>query len=436
MKNSMIKNDSGSRVLAENRRISNSSRETGLNNNDLIIGPSGAGKTGGYVIPNMLESSESLIVADTKCNLCKKLGPVMRSKGYKTYVVDFVNPENSRTYNPFDYIRRSKDGIPNEMDIVSVSNTIVPVTSVKDPFWEVSAQNILQALIAFTIDVFPSEEQNLCTVAGLFKLMMTQSIFGEGIQFFDEYVINNPNSFAARKYKMFKSVLGVDKTWNCISQFLSNGLAMFDLDGVNTLFSGKNKINIPDISHEKSVIFLNISDSDRAFDKLVNLFYTQAFQSLLLEADRSPSSALDIPVRIILDDFATNVNIIDFDKIISVIRSRKLSVSIILQSLSQLNSLYSEGQANTIVNNCDHILYLGGTDLKTVKYISARTNKADENIMSMPLDKVFLLERGKMGELLDKIKPYSFKMPKVSKEFYDDECSCESHEELQSKTPA
>lgn len=421
MKNQTNKNNFGSRVLADNKKVSNNTRETGLNNNDLIIGPSGAGKTGGYVIPNMLETNESLIVADTKRNLYQKLGPAMRAKGYKTYAVDFVDPENSCSYNPFDYIRRSKDGTPNEMDIASTANAIIPITSRNDPFWEVSAQNILQCLIAFTLDMFPAEDQNLCTVAELFKIMMSQSVNGngnggDGVQFLDEYAISKPTAFASRKYKMFKSVIGAEKTWNCISQFLSNGVAMFDLDGAKQLFGGNNKINIPDISHEKSVIFLNISDSDRAFDKLVNLFYTQAFQSLMLEADRSPSSSLEVPVRIILDDFATNVHIQDFDKIISVIRSRNISTSIILQSLSQLNSLYSSGQACTIVNNCDHILYLGGTDLDTIGYISARTNKACESIMAMPLDKVYLLERGRAGELMDKIKPYSFKTPEVSNE--------------------
>lgn len=416
MKNQINENNFGSRVLADKKIVSNNTRETGLNNNDLIIGPSGAGKTGGYVIPNMLEANESIIVADTKRNLYQKLGPTMRAKGYKTYAVDFVDPESSCSYNPLDYIRRSKDGTPNEMDIASTANAIIPITALKDPFWEISAQNVLQCLIAFTLDMFPAEEQNLCTVAELFKIMMCQGISGDGIQFLDEYAVSNPTSFATRKYKMFKSVVSVDKTWNCISQFLSNGVVMFDLDGAKQLFSGKDKINIPDISHEKSVIFLNISDSDRAFDKLVNLFYTQAFQSLMLEADRSPSSSLDVPVRIILDDFATNVHIPDFDKIMSVIRSRNISASIILQSLSQLNSLYSSGQACTIVNNCDHILYLGGTDLDTIKYISARTNKAGESIMAMPLDKVYLLERGKAGELMDKIKPYSFKISEVSKE--------------------
>lgn len=412
----------GSRVLAVNKTVSNNTRETGLNNNDLIIGPSGAGKTGGYVIPNMLEGNESLIVADTKCNLYRKLGPAMRAKGYKTYSVNFVNPENSYSYNPFDYIRRNKDGTPNEMDICSVSNVIIPITVSKNPFWEISAQNVLHCLIAFTIDMFSPEEQNLFTVNTLFHTMMSQCT-NDGVQFLNEYTLTKPDSFAARRYKMFKNVVGVDKTWNCISQFLSNGISIFGIDGAKQLFSGSNKIRIPDISHEKSVIFLNVSDSDGAFDKLINLFYTQAFQSLMLEADRSPSSSLDIPVRIILDDFATNVNIPDFDKIISVIRSRNISASIVLQSLSQLNSGYSSGQAGTIINNYDHILYLGGMDLDTIRYISVRTNKAQENIMAMPVDKAYLLERGKAGELVDKIRPYSFEFPNGSKEFCGDDCS-------------
>lgn len=415
----------GDRVLAENYRVSDDTELTHLNNNDLIIGPPGAGKTGGYVIPNILEASGSIIVADTKRNLCRKLGPAMEAKGYKIYVIDFVDQKNSYAYNPLDYIRRDENGVPSETDIASVAEMIVPVHTDKDPFWEKSAQQILGTLIGFTLDVFPPEEQNLYTVNSLYALMISQGRNSTsnnnpiaGIQFLDEYALKNPDSFAARQYKMFRGTVGVDKTWNCILQFLSNGISMFGLDGPRNLFSGSNKFRITDISHEKSVIFLNISDCDRTFDNLLNLFYSQSLRELMMEADRNikNGSRLDVPVRMFLDDFATNTIIPHFKDIISTIRSRDISVSIIIQSLSQLYANYSAGEAETIIDTCDHVLYLGGSNLKTIEYISVRAGKTRDKVMAMPLDKVYLLERGKPGMLMDKIKPYSFDLSAAGKE--------------------
>lgn len=420
-----IKFNYGSRALAENYSVSEDTELTHLNNNDLIIGPSGAGKTGGYVIPNILGSSGSVVVADTKRNLCRKIGPAMEAKGYKIYVIDFVDQKNSYAYNPLDYIRRDENGVPLEIDITSISEMIVPVMTDKDPFWEKSAQQILSTLIGFTLDVFPPEEQNLYTVNSLYALMISQYRSSAsnnnpamGIQFLDEYALKKPESFAARQYKLFRGTVGVEKTWNCILQFLSNGIAMFGLDGPRNLFSGSNKFRITDLSHEKSILFLNISDCDRTFDKLLNLFYSQSLRELMMEADRNHKSGgrLDVPVRIILDDFATNTIIPHFKDIISTIRSRDISVSIILQSLSQLYANYSAGESETILDNCDHVLYLGGSNLKTIEYISVRAGKTRDNIMAMPLDKVYLLERGKPGMLMDKIKPYSFDLSAAGKE--------------------
>lgn len=411
--NKVLNNKYGERILAKNFSVSNNTRATDLNNNDLIIGPSGAGKTGGYVIPNMLSSGESLIVADTKRSLSRKYEKAMQNMGYKTYIIDFVEPEKSTvSYNPFDYIRRDKNGKPNEMDIETITAALAPLQTKDDPFWDISARNVLGTLIGFNLEVFAPEEQNLSAVTELYRIMLAQTPSSEGVSYLEEHLINHPDSYASKQYRLFKNVLGVERTWGCISQFLTNAVRMFDIDGISSLFSGKNKINIPDISHEKSVVFLNISDSDHAFDKLVNLFYTQALQALIAEADRSSETRLEIPVRMILDDFATNVVIPNFDKIISVIRSRDIAVSIIVQSLSQLNSMYTKPQADTIINNCDHVVYLGGSDFDTASYVSSRANKSKETVLSMPLDKAYIMERGKQGLLLDKIKPYSFKVPR------------------------
>jgi type IV secretory pathway TraG/TraD family ATPase VirD4 len=166
------------------------------------------------------------------------------------------------------------------------------------------------------------------------------------------------------------------------------------------------------LGREKTVLFLNQSDTDHTFSRIVNLFITQTFRLLCNEADNEPDSRLQVPVRIILDDFATGAVIPDFDKLISVIRSRDIYVSIILQSISQLDSVYGSSHAGnavtkTIVNNCDTILFLGGQDEETEHFVAKKCLKTEDTIHTKPREKAYLMVAGKIGRLTDKIVPYS-----------------------------
>ncbi len=399
------------RILAEGREISNDTHATRLNNNDLIIGATGTGKTTGYVIPNMLRMNSSMVVADTKGNLCKKLSPILKKNGFKVDVLDFMDPDGEACYNPLDYIRIDEStGKYREQDIMTIAYSIIPDNACRDDvFWPSSARTLFACLIAYVMEAFDPEDRNLPAVADVFKVMCEQydeSPYGEKtVKFLDEWSLLHPDSFASRKYHMFKGVFGADKTWSCIQQFLSNGLDLFDYDNARKLFAANGDFRISDLGRRKSVLFLNVSDTDRSLDKVINVFYSQAFQVLCSDADSKPSGRLDIPVRIILDDFATNVNIPDFDKLISVIRSREISVSIILQSTSQLETLYSRPAALTIMNGCDHILYLGGNDMETASFISSKVFRTVENVLCLPNEKAYLITRGQKGELVDKVIP-------------------------------
>lgn len=405
-----------SRPLTSVHSASNDSRLTGLNNNDLIIGPSGSGKTGGYVIPNILQAQGSIVVADTKSNLSRTLGPTLRAKGYDVYVVDFVHPEKSSPYNPLDYIATDElTGEPKEQDIMSIARILVPILDKHEPFWEMAARTVVACLVSFVKEAFPPEEQNLASVTALYKLLVNQyaqkSSSDLCIPFLEEWAVVKPDSFTTKKYFMFKSVLAADRTWSCISQFVSTSIDVFDFREASRMFASKPDFRIEELGHRKCAVFLNISDTDRTLDTLVNLFYTQALQSLCREADRCPGSRLKVPVRIMLDDFATNAYIPDFDKVISVIRSREIAVSVILQSLTQLETLYEHPAAMTILNNCDHILYLGGNDLETARYISTYADKPLSKVLCMELNKACLITRGQKAEIADKIQPYSYKLP-------------------------
>lgn len=397
------------RILGHNQWISNDDMTSGYNNNDLIIGGSGTGKTGGYVIPNVRQGYGNMVITDTKSQLIRLLGAELKKQGYDISVLDFVNPERSEAYNPLAYIRRSEyNGKEeyNNKDIISLSRSLLPNRSKTEPFWEESARTVLSFLIAFTVEAFREEEHHIGTVVDLYRQLVEE----RHLEKFETWCMLHPHSFAARKFRMFSGVMGVDKTWGCISQFLAEALEPFDYREMDMIFGklgqGRKQLQLHELWEKKKVVFLNISDTDRYADQVANLFYTQAFQHLCLAADRMEDGRLPVPVRFILDDFASNVYIENFDKLISVIRSRNISVSVMLQSLSQLQAMYSREQADTIITNCDHLLYLGGQDIETARYIACRANKYEENVLLMPMGKAYLIERGKRGILIDRVAPY------------------------------
>ncbi|MCR5598065.1 MAG: type IV secretory system conjugative DNA transfer family protein, partial [Lachnospiraceae bacterium] len=170
----------------------------------------------------------------------------------------------------------------------------------------------------------------------------------------------------------------------------------------------REELDLAALGREKTVLFLNVSDCDHSQDMLVNMLYSQLLQTLIAEADANESGQLDVPVRIIMDDFAASAQIPDFDKIISVVRSRDIWLTLCIQSFTQLDSLYSEAKALTIVNNCDHIVYLGGNDMKSAEFIGTRACKTPESVLCMDRTKEFFIESGKPVKLINKIKSYSF----------------------------
>lgn len=391
------------RILAQGIWVSNDTRATGLNNNDLIIGPSGAGKTGGYVIPNLQNLNTSLIVSDTKNTLGKKYSKLLKDKGFQVQTLDFVNPLRSCTYNPLNYIRRKEDGGYYEQDVLTIAHALVPAMDRQEPFWEKAATSYLVFLIAYVLEALPEDEQNLCSVMEIHRAFCMP----DGKVAFDEWVYRNPEGFAARRYKKIKGSISGDKMWGSIIEFASQALEPIDFSEAKAIFGRPSTLDVRELGNRKSVLFLNVSDTDRTFDQIINVFYSQALHVLCEQADSRRDSRLKVPVRLILDDFAANARIPDFDKLISIIRSREISVSIILQSLTQLETMYQHAAAMTIINNCDHLLYLGGQDMETAEFIGSRAFKTPETIMNMPRNKAYLLTSGEKAQLVDKIKPYS-----------------------------
>lgn len=398
-----MNNRKNERILAQNVTVSNDTIKTGLNNNDMIIGSSGAGKTGGYVIPNIQNMTDSLVVSDTKGNLEKRFAKDLRNRGYDVYTLDFVNPWRSCGYNPLDGIRYNNDGSYREQDILTIANAIMPALARQEPFWEKAAASYLAFLISYVMEALPAKEQNMRSICELHRAFIQPN----GSLSFLRWIDKHPGSFSAKRYYKVNAILNADRTWSCIVEFANRALEPFDYQEAKYIFENRNCFDIRSLGQKKTVLFLNVSDTDRTFDDLVNLFYTQTLQILCSEADKNADGRLRVPVRIIMDDFATSARIPDFDKVISVIRSREISVSLILQSMSQLEGMYGEAKATTIINNCDHLLYLGSQDQRTAEFIGCRAYKTPEAILCMSREKAYLLTNGEKAQLVDKVRPYS-----------------------------
>lgn len=379
------------RIIAKDITQSNDTHETRLNNNDLIIGPSGAGKTRGYVIPNILQANESMIIADTKGDLADTYTPYLEKKGYKVLVMDFKDTLKSCGYNPLDNIRYDKAvDRYKDQDIIKLVKCIAPNLDNRDPFWDEQGRTLLTLLITYVLENMEPEAKNLITVQDLFSMWTKES----AEQLFSELERENPDSFALAKYNMVKKNFGAEKMNASIEAFTAQALDIFTFDGTKKMVTNPEKIDIKAIGREKTAVFLNISDVDRSMDKLVNIFYTQALDMLVEEAESNQGYRLKVPVRFILDDFATNAHIPDFENIISVIRSREIYVSIILQSITQLDGIYGPYNAKTIINNCDTMLYLGGQDDATIELIAKKANRTPDKIQNMELTEAYLFIRG------------------------------------------
>ncbi len=402
----------GSRMLAKGVIVSNNTFETGMNNNDLIFGPSGCGKTGGYVVPMLQNPSESLVVVDTKNNLSKMFTDSLQRKGYTVHLIDLVKPKNSTSgYNPLAYVRNDNGPGFDEKKLKSLAYNFVPEYDVSEPIWSASVRKYFALLFCYVLTRLPKGQQNLQSVI---RLHSEVSQDPKRMRQFMERELEELSNAGKKRKSMLENLMGqvfstvtAEKMWASIMDMVGTTLSSYDTSELQYVFSKRKTLDISGIGREKTVVFLNISDMDRSCDGILNLFYIQLFQELGAEAARNSDCRLTVPVRILMDDFASGAKIEAFDRIISVVRSRDIYVSLIVQSLSQLESLYGEGQAKTILNNCDHLLYMGGNDERTLQYVANRVNKSVFAVASKPRKMVYLMTSGEPARLVPKTPPYS-----------------------------
>lgn len=390
----------GLRILAEGELVTNDTWETNLNNNDLVVGSTGAGKTRHYVTPNLLQMNESFIVTDTKGLLRKEVGPVLADHGYRVIDVDFTDMAHSYGYNPFDAIHIDEvTGKVCEQDVMSLAHALVPIENFREPFWDYATRNLLASYIGYIMESLRAEDHHVGSIAALLAGSCSENDSGKSKGatevLLDEYADSRPCSLTARKWGAFKATTGAEKMYASILGILSEKIDPFTFDGALQMFTSSERIELASLGQEKTALFVTVSDTDRSMDRAVSLFYAQALHELCRFADNEcANGALPVPVRLYLDDFATNCRIEGFDKVISVIRSRNIAVSVVLQSISQLETLYTQPEAETIVNGCDHMLYLGGQDVRTAEMVGVKARKTRETVLDMPVDQAWLFERG------------------------------------------
>lgn len=390
------------RMFAKDEVVTNNTFESGLNNNDLIIGGPGSGKTGGYIFQALANPSGSMVVSDTKGLLCRIFRKELEEKGYEVQVLDFIHPENSVAYNPLSCVRIKKGGKICDRDIKKIASTLMPVLDSRDPFWEKAATRYISMLISYVFEALPAAERTMVSVVELHR----ECLQNGALQLIAEFAEDNTDSFTSKKYKELEKSVKAEKMWYSIMEFANEALDPFDYEEFYPIFNDPMGISLKGLGRKKTVLFLNSSDNDPSFHVLCDIFHTQLLQCLIEEADDNENGRLNVPVRIILDDFAASSKIEHFDNIISIIRSRDIYVSVIVQSLSQLTSKYSEPEKTTIINNCDHILCLTCTDIDTAQFLGFHMNRTPHTITCLPLNKAILLTTGQEPRIVDKLTPY------------------------------
>lgn len=415
----LMKKKKNVRLLAPGIAVSNDTRETGLNNNDLIVGSSGSGKSGGYVFQALFNPTGSYIVSDTKGRLYNLFSAHLEKLGYIVKLIDFVNPDNSQPFNPLSGI--IKDGQIREKEIKKIATSLVPNIDDKDPYWQEAARRYIAMLISYVIETLPEEEHTISSVVRLHQCFEKQ-----GEELFLAVGIKNPESLAYRKYLEFAALKNSERTYACVVDVASQGLEPFEYKEYANIFSNPDSIDIACCGKKKTVILVNSSDNDSSFHILSNLFFKQALQQLIEVADSNPNGRLSVPVSLIMDDFAAGPRIDDFENIVSVIRSRDISVSIILQSLSQLYDRYGYYKAHTIINNCDHILFLSGHDKDTVEFMSEHINMPPNKVISKPRSKAILITDGKCAEFVETFTPFPEDLMNVLNSGKDNENSTDN----------
>lgn len=367
------KNYLENKLLSQNVRIGLNGKIHRRNLNTIVIGGSGAGKTRFYCKPNIMQCNTSFVVLDPKGEILRSEGYLLEKEGYVIKIIDLIDMSKSHGYNPFHYIQSDKDILKLITNLIR--NTTPKGSQSMDPFWEKSETALLEALMLYLYHYAPEDEQNFTMVME----MLTYAEVKEGDEEYESpldelfYSLRktDPQSLALKQYEIYRS--GATKTIQSILISVGVRLAAFNLDSMASL-TRYDELELDKIGERKTALFAVIPDNDSTFNFLVGMLYTQLFQMLYYQADYVYGGELPIPVHFLMDEFANVALPDEFDKLLSTMRSRQIFVSIILQNLAQIKTLFKDSW-ESIVGNCDELYYLGGNEQSTHKFISEYLGK-------------------------------------------------------------
>lgn len=367
------------KVFTQHIRMGLDGRKHRRNLNTVVVSGSGAGKTRCYAKPCLYEAclspkGPSFVCLDPKGELLRDSGGLLRESGYDVRVLDLLHMEKSHCYNPFVYLT-------NDNEVQTLVTNLFKATTPKgaqsqDPFWDSTASILLSALVYYLYHEAPPEEQN-------FPMVMEMLRAGEVREDDDSYLspldvlferleMRDPEHIAVKYYKQYRS--GSAKTLKSIQITLASHMEKFNLDSLIAL-TATDELYLQDMGEKRVALFALIPDSDTSFNFLVSILYQQLFQQLFDSADHKHGGSLPVPVHFLMDEFANISLPNDFEIKLSTMRSRNVFVSIILQNIAQLKALF-EKQWESVLGNCDELLYLGGNEQGSHKYISELLGKA------------------------------------------------------------
>ena len=381
-------------ILGQDAVFSTDSELTGLNNNVVVVGGSGTGKTMSITEPRLLETyHSSMIVTVTKRRIVEKYKEVFRRRGYVVRDLNFIKPEESTVaYDPLQLVDSYED-------ITFVASSIVKANPRKDkttadPYWDDAAISLHCAEIAYTILTNP--DPSYVDVLDLHDRMDFEECGGQIVTSLDDEFERlekiDPKCFAVSCWKTFRKL--PVKTASCVYSTLNTVLDTIFTPDLRKMIAMPRKVDFESLASRKTVLFVSTSAVNPALHCFVNIFYAQAFKTLFEYAESRPDGKLPIPVNVLCDDFATGCRVLNFPEYISIFREKAISVTLLIQSESQLESMYGSYDSTTILNNADSYIYLGGLDLQTGRSISERLNLPLEDVLYMPIGQEFIIRRG------------------------------------------
>ena len=359
-------------ILSQHISMGLDGRKHKRNLNVIVVGGSGAGKTRGYVLPNIMECNCSYIIADPKGEILRKTGGLLEKEGYEICVLNLVELEKSDCYNPIAYLRSDHDALKLVTNLIKNTNEKGQKSS--DPFWDKSEVAILQAFILYLLHEAPASEQNFSTVMYMIENAAAseedESYKSPVDLLFDDLERKNPEHIALKMYKVFKQAAG--KTAKSILVSTAVRLAAFNLPEIARV-TEKDEMFLNAIGNRKKAVFAVISDNDTSLNFIVSMLYSQAFQELYHEADRN-GGRLPVHVRVMMDEFANVALPENFEKVLATCRGREISINIIIQNMAQIKAMFKDSWEN-LTGNCDTYIYLGGNESTSHEYISKSLGK-------------------------------------------------------------